>query len=262
MVYLSFYLARRKGEVHTFKLPFRLPLLLLLWFGVIQVFNPASTSIFYGILGMKLYFYYIPLIFIGYALINKESDLQKFFPYLLGLSFVVALLGIAQSILGHTFLNPTIIADDIRDLSTNYRTSPISGVVVYRPTSVFVSAGRFAFFLSLSGCLPLGMVSISFYAPARAAFLLYSASGSSPPRSSWPLPAVRSCGRGKRHCLRHCLLMGLPVAAWTACPHPALLSACPPYWAFLRGHCHLPLPNRGLKSFQVLLGDSLPEQSR
>ncbi len=147
MVYLSFYLARRKGEVHTFKLPFRLPLLLLLWFGVIQVFNPASTSIFYGILGMKLYFYYIPLIFIGYALINKESDLQKFFPYLLGLSFVVALLGIAQSILGHTFLNPTIIADDIRDLSTNYRTSPISGVVVYRPTSVFVSAGRFAFFL-------------------------------------------------------------------------------------------------------------------
>jgi len=147
MVYLSFFLAFRKRKVQTFTLPFRLPLLLFFWFGLIQVFNPASTSLFYGILGMKLYFYYIPLIFVGYALINKESDLQKFYPYLLGLSLVVALLGIAQSILGHTFLNPTIMAEDIRELSSNYRTSPVSGVIVYRPTSVFVSAGRFAFFL-------------------------------------------------------------------------------------------------------------------
>src|SRR5208282_5381517 len=147
MVYLSFFLAYRKRKVQTFTLPFRLPLLLFLWFGLIQVFNPASTSLFYGILGMKLYFYYLPLIFVGYALIDKESDLQKFYPYLLGLSLVVALLGIAQSILGHTFLNPAILADDIRDLSTNYRIAPISGVIVYRPTSVFVSNGRFAFFL-------------------------------------------------------------------------------------------------------------------
>ena len=147
MVYLSFFLAYRKREVQTFTLPFRLPLLLFLWFGIIQVFNPASTSLIYGILGMKLYFYYIPLIFVGYALIDKESNLQKFYPYLLGLSLVVAMLGIAQSIVGHTFLNPTITADDIRDLSTNYRVSPITGVIVYRPTSVFVSNGRFAFFL-------------------------------------------------------------------------------------------------------------------
>jgi hypothetical protein len=147
MVYLSFFLAYRRKEIQTFRLPFRLPILLLLWFGLIQVFNPASTFIGYGILGMKLYFYYIPLIFVGYALVEKESDLQKFYPYLLGLSLVVALLGIAQSVLGHTFLNPTIMAEDIRELSTNYRTSPISGVIVYRPNSVFVSNGRFAFFL-------------------------------------------------------------------------------------------------------------------
>jgi hypothetical protein len=146
-VYLSFFLAYRKKKVQTFTLPFRLPLLLFFWFGLIQVFNPASTSLVYGILGMKLYFYYIPLIFVSYALIDKESDLQKFYPRLLGLSLVVALLGIAQSILGHTFLNPAIMAEDIRELGTNYRVSPTSGVLVYRPTSVFVSAGRFAFFL-------------------------------------------------------------------------------------------------------------------
>ncbi len=147
MVYLSFYLAHRQHKVQSFRLPFRLPLLIFFWFGVMQAFNPASTSIFFGIMGLKLYFYYIPLIFLGYALIDKESDLQKFFPYLIGLAMVVALLGIVQSVLGHTFLNPAVLAEDIRDLSTNYRVAPISGVIVYRPTSVFVSNGRFAFFL-------------------------------------------------------------------------------------------------------------------
>jgi hypothetical protein len=147
MVYLSFFLAYRQHKVQSFRLPFRLPLLLFFWFGMLQMFNPASTSIFFGIMGAKLFFYYIPLIFLGYALIDSESDLQKFFPFLLSFALVVSALGIAQAILGHTFLNPTIIADDIRELSTNYRTAPLSGVIVYRPTSVFVSAGRFGFFL-------------------------------------------------------------------------------------------------------------------
>lgn len=147
MVYLSFFLAYRQHKVQSFRLPFRLPLLLFFWFGILQMFNPASTSIFFGLMGAKLYFYYIPLIFMGYALIDSESDLRKFFPFLLALAFIVSALGIAQSVLGHTFLNPTIIADDIRELSTNYRVSPLTGVIVYRPTSVFVSAGRFGFFL-------------------------------------------------------------------------------------------------------------------
>jgi hypothetical protein len=147
MVYLSFFLAYRRQKVQSFRLPFRLPLLLFFWFGIMQMFNPASTSIFFGLMGAKLYFYYIPLIFMGYALIESESDLRRFFPFLLALTLVVSALGIAQSILGHTFLNPTILADDIRELSTNYRVAPLSGVILYRPTSVFVSAGRFAFFL-------------------------------------------------------------------------------------------------------------------
>jgi hypothetical protein len=156
MAYLSFFLAYRQHKAQSFRLPFRLPLLLFFWFGVMQMFNPASTSIFFGLMGVKLYFYYVPLIFMGYALIESESDLRKFFPFLLTFALVVSALGIAQSILGHTFLNPTIIADDIRELSTNYRTAPLSGVTVYRPTSVFVSAGRFGFFLVPAWLLAFG----------------------------------------------------------------------------------------------------------
>ena len=115
------------------------------------MFNPASTSIFYGILGMKLYFYYVPLFLLGYAFMNSEADLRRFFHVNLGLMLVIIALGIAQAILAHTFLNPAVIAEDIRLLSSLYREAPISGVIVYRPTSEFVSAGRFSDLLIVGG---------------------------------------------------------------------------------------------------------------
>jgi hypothetical protein len=156
VVYIAFFAARRDRLVKKFKLPFLLPLLLFIWFGVIQMFNPASTSIFYGILGMKVYFLYIPLIFVGYSLIETDADLRKFFSFNMILFLIVAALGIAQSILGPKFLNPTIIQEDIRDLSTLYRISPLSGLTAYRPNAVFVSAGRFENFLNIAWVIALG----------------------------------------------------------------------------------------------------------
>src|SRR5258708_4916685 len=90
VVYLSFFIAyrRRDKSVQTFRPPFLRILLVFVWFGVMQVFNPASTHIVYGLLGMKLYFYYVPLIIVGYALITSESALRKFFMWTLGSGLV------------------------------------------------------------------------------------------------------------------------------------------------------------------------------
>jgi hypothetical protein len=156
VIYISFLAAYRRKEVTGFRPPFLIPVMLLVWFGVIQVFNPASTHIMYGLLGFKVFFYYIPLVLIGYALINSEAELRRFFFLNLIAATVVVSLGIAQAILGHTFLNPTNIAEEIRELSTNYRVSPISGLIMYRPTSVFVSAGRFGDFLLVTWLLAFG----------------------------------------------------------------------------------------------------------
>src|SRR5580692_7936613 len=150
VLYISFFAAHRERLVKKFKPPFLIPLLIFIWFGVIQVFNPNSTSIFYGVLGMKVYFLYIPLMYISYALFESEADLRKFF------SFNMVILGIAQSILGPKFLNPSVIQEDIRDLSTTYRTAPISGMIAYRPNAVFVSAGRFENFLVIAWIIALG----------------------------------------------------------------------------------------------------------
>lgn len=158
LVYLSFVLAylRKERNLQVFRPPFLGALLLLVWFAVIQLFNPASTTIFYGLLGLKIYFYYVPLMVIGYALIDSESALRRFFFLNVGLILVIVSLGIVQAILGPTFLNPEVLGQDIRTLSNLYRAAPISGVVVYRPNATFVSAGRFSNFLTVSWLVILG----------------------------------------------------------------------------------------------------------
>jgi hypothetical protein len=156
VVYLSFLAAYRRKEAISFRPPFLVPLLLFLWFGVMQIFNPASTHIVYGLLGFKLFFYYMPLLFVGYALLNSEAELRRFFFVNLILATVIVSLGIVQAILGHTFLNPVNLADEIRGLSTSYRVAPISGAILYRPNSVFVSTGRFGNFLLVTWLLVFG----------------------------------------------------------------------------------------------------------
>src|SRR5467141_4273820 len=156
VVYLSFFLAYRRKQVTSFRPPFLVPVLLFVWFGVMQVFNPASTHLMYGVMGLKLFFCYVPLVFVGYALLNSEAELRHFFFVNMILGLIIVSLGIAQAIIGHTFLNPAILADDIRDLSTLYRVSPISGLIMYRPNAVFVSTGRFGNFLLVTWLLVFG----------------------------------------------------------------------------------------------------------
>ena len=155
-LYLSFFIARRSTLTKLYRPPFLITLLLFFWYCLIQALNPASTSIFYGLMGLKLCFFFVPLLFVGHALLDSEKELRRFFFFNSVLILVVAAFGIAQSILGHTFLNPEVIQEDIRGLSTLYRVSPITGLVAYRPTSFFVSAGRFQNFLLVSWILSLG----------------------------------------------------------------------------------------------------------
>ena len=156
VIFISFVAAFRRKEVTLFRPPFLMPLLVFVWFGAMQIFNPASTSVWYGLMGFKMFFYYVPLVFIGYALVNSEQELRRFFTINLLLVLVIVSLGIAQSIIGPGFLNPAVQAEDLRLLSGMYRVSPLTGLVAYRPTSVFVSAGRYANFIMVSWILVLG----------------------------------------------------------------------------------------------------------
>lgn len=165
--YLFFFLALRRNKVSTFKPSFWLPLVVFFWFGVIQLFNPASPNLVYGLLGLKVYFYYVPLMFVGYALVDEEKDLRKFLIFNLCLAVVIAVLGIIQSIRGPEFLNPQDLEFNIRDLATLKRSAPISHAQIYRPTSVFVSEGRFSWYLVLMWLIGFGAAGYLFLRTKR-----------------------------------------------------------------------------------------------
>jgi hypothetical protein len=54
VVFISFLAAARRKEVASFRPPFLGPVLIFMWFGLLQVFNPASTSIWYGLMGFSI----------------------------------------------------------------------------------------------------------------------------------------------------------------------------------------------------------------
>ncbi len=156
--YISLFVALRRGQAQSFRPPFLMPFSLFVGLALIQVFNPSSPSVFFGLLGLKLYFYYFPLMFVGYALLRTEEDLNKILTVTIVVGGIVALLGIVQAIVGQSFLSPAELAPELIGLGRLKRTAPISGTVVSAPTSVFVSAGRFSMYLVLVWILSFGTV--------------------------------------------------------------------------------------------------------
>ena len=156
LTYLSLFIAIRRGQAKRFRPPFLLFLSLFFWLAALQIFNPYSPSVLYGILGMKLYFYYIPLMFVGYALIRDDRDLWRFLIMFMALAGVISALGIIQAVVGPTFLNPRTLAPALQELGSLDKVTPLTNQVFFLPCGVFVSAGRFAFYLLLAGILGLG----------------------------------------------------------------------------------------------------------
>jgi hypothetical protein len=156
LVFVSLYVEVRKGRVKLFRPPFLLFLYFFLFLGALEIFNANSPSVLYGILGFKLYFYYMPLMFVGYALIRNDEELRKFLVINLGLAGAIGVIGIMQAILGHTFLNPENLAPELRDLGQLDRYTPLTNQLVSVPSSVFVSSGRYSLYLIFAFVLAVG----------------------------------------------------------------------------------------------------------
>src|ERR1700751_2302453 len=97
ILYLSFFRAERVNKIERIRVPFRIALVMFFWFGLLQMFNPGSPSIFYGVLGMKVNFLYVPLIYVAYAFLESEEDLHRLFCFTCVLILVVAGLGVGKS---------------------------------------------------------------------------------------------------------------------------------------------------------------------
>jgi len=154
--YVSYFIPRplRQRECEMFRNP--LKIVLLLWFGwaLVEIFNPHVGHPLEPLVGLRMSFFYIPMIYLGYNFINSEEKLRQFLKLNILIGTIVAILGIIQAIVGLHFLNPSGFVSYLRlDL---IRTAPEAGLAVPRPNSVFVEAGRFAQYLYIILLLSLG----------------------------------------------------------------------------------------------------------
>src|SRR5437588_7646913 len=123
-----------------------------------------------------MYFFYIPLLFVGYALLRDERDLRRFLAFNLVVAMVIGGLGIMQSVVGSDFLNPPELAPEL-NLARLVKQAPITGELVPLPASVFVSSGRFAWYMLVMFLLGIGAVAYLLARRARGAGIAAGAVG-------------------------------------------------------------------------------------
>jgi hypothetical protein len=177
LVYLSLLVDIRAGRAKAFRPPFMPFLIVFFWFGVLQIFNSNSPHILYGLMGIKIYFYYIPLMFVGYALIRSDEDLRTFLVVNGVLAGVIGTIGIIQAIVGHSFLNPATLAPELRELGELDKISPITRQTLSLPSAVFVSAGRFSQYLTSAIILTMGSAGYLLLHTKRSRNLIFLAFG-------------------------------------------------------------------------------------
>jgi hypothetical protein len=177
LVYISFFAAIRKKREKAFRPPFVFFLGIFFLLGLLQVFNPNSPHILYGLLGFKIYFFYIPMMYVGYALIRNDEDLRKFLLVNVALATGIAALGIAQAILGNSFLNPVKLAEELQDLGNLEKSTPLTNQIFSLPDSVFVSSGRFDFYLIFAFILALGTAGYLLLGNLRGSNFVFPAIG-------------------------------------------------------------------------------------
>lgn len=107
------------------------PLIALLVWGLLQVFNPAS-HVLVGLVGFKVWFFYLPLFFFSPLLLRDLKETKQFLFFLALTAIPVAAYGLYQ-------IQTNAI---LSDLSPELAMSP-DGTIMQRPRSTFYSTGPF-----------------------------------------------------------------------------------------------------------------------
>jgi hypothetical protein len=153
--YFSYSWKLRRERKDHFRNPLGVPLLLMFAWACVELVNPGITDILVPILGLRMTFLYVPMIYLGYSFFRHERDVSRFFILLISFALPISSLGIAQSVLGSQLLNPQSAPNF--DLSS-VRAVPGSSFTVTRATSVFVDPGRYAMYLFAMVYLGLGLL--------------------------------------------------------------------------------------------------------
>ena len=153
--YIKYYiLQNRHSKLYSFR-PTVLNVLLfmmLIW-STFQVFNPSLGSPIVGLLGLKNYFFYVPLLWMVPDLFSSENNLYLYFRKYLLLTIPIGLLGIVQ------FLSPASSLINTYAGETTDAISSFSYTGIARITGTFSYITGYAIYLIVCFCLLIPLLS-------------------------------------------------------------------------------------------------------
>jgi hypothetical protein len=79
-----------------------LPVLLLAGLVIVEIFNPRLDSLLVGLVGTKVWLFYIPMAFLGFHLIRSSDDLDRLLKIMCLVAIIPAVVGIAEALLYYT----------------------------------------------------------------------------------------------------------------------------------------------------------------
>ncbi len=178
-VYAGFVLDRRRRPHTSWRPAFLWPLLAFFALALVQAFNPRSPSPVYGVLGLTLNFFFVPLALVGYEFARNAEDLRRLLRLLFTMAAVIAAVGIIQASGWRTFLNPPTLAPELQSLGHLARYIPGLRKIILAPPSVFVSQARYMSFVALMLTLLLGALATNAFEhrPNRALYGLLALLG-------------------------------------------------------------------------------------
>lgn len=164
VTYASF-LFSLKGEKESrdrLTTPALLPIALWVAWGIVGVFNPGIRNPIVPVMGIRMNFFYLPLLFIGYYFFSSIQLLRRFLIFYLVTVVLVGIAGIAQVALGPEFLNPE---GPVLGILAATQRRELGGFGFDYLNSVFGNAARFGRFLLAA--LPIAAAAFVYSARRR-----------------------------------------------------------------------------------------------
>jgi len=127
------------------------PLALLAALVAIQVFNPDIESLLVGLVGLKVWLFYIPMAFIGYHLVRSRRDLDRVLKLMCMTALVPAIVGIVEAVLlytGNSSLVYSLYGDAAYTSTQGFAAVQVGGATLLRVPSTFSFVAQYYVFMT------------------------------------------------------------------------------------------------------------------
>ena len=128
-----------------------LAVVLLAGLVIAEIFNPLLDSLLVGLVGAKVWLFYIPMAFLGYQLVRSRSDLDRLLKIICLTAIIPAVVGIAEAILyytGHSHFVYSLYGSAASAATQGFAAISVGGAGFRRVPSTFSFVAQYYIFMT------------------------------------------------------------------------------------------------------------------